>query len=278
MAWTKFPHPDKAYEYTAATLKKHWDRLHRGDREPFPTDKWVGETQAAHAKLGGGDAKATAKALQEAWIAFHAGDFERAAKLGDELGLIGATVANKATGIYANYLESDEATALDLYQAIAARAQRQQAAASDWANAFYFEAYALGRYSQGISVVKALAQGLGGRIKAALDKAVKIEPEHADAHIALGTYHAEIIDKVGAMVGGLTYGASKDKGEKHFKRALELNPESAIARIECANGMVMMFGKSRIDQASEFYEQAAECTPVDAMERLDVELAKSELE
>jgi hypothetical protein len=37
------------------------------------------------------------------------------------------------------------------------------------ANGYYFQAYALGRYSQGISVLKALTDGLGGKIKAALE-------------------------------------------------------------------------------------------------------------
>ena len=32
--WNAFPHADKKYEYTPATLKKHWARLHRGDCEP----------------------------------------------------------------------------------------------------------------------------------------------------------------------------------------------------------------------------------------------------
>ncbi len=35
-AWAKFPYPDKSFQYTAATLKKSWDRLHTGDAEPFP--------------------------------------------------------------------------------------------------------------------------------------------------------------------------------------------------------------------------------------------------
>ena len=46
------------------------------------------------------------------------------------------------------------------------------------------------------------------RPKKANDKALKLEPNHADAHIALGTYHAEIVSKVGGMLASLTYGAS----------------------------------------------------------------------
>ncbi len=107
---------------------------------------------------------------------------------------------------------------------------------------------------------------------------VKLAPKHADAHIGLGTYHAEIIDKVGAMIGGLTYGAKKDEGIKLFKKALALNPDSAIARIEYANGMVMLEGKKKMDDAVALYQEAAEFEAKDAMERLDVQLAIEELE
>jgi tetratricopeptide (TPR) repeat protein len=65
---------------------------------------------------------------------------------------------------------------------------------------------------------------------------------------------------------------------KHFETALKLVPDSAIARIEYANALVMLFGQGKMDQAVKLYEKAATATPVDAMEYLDVELAKAELE
>jgi hypothetical protein len=145
-------------------------------------------------------------------------------------------------------------------------------------NAFYLHAYALGRYSQLVGVAKALAQGIAGKVRSSLDTALKLQSKHADAHTAMGAYHAEIIAKVGALVGGLTYGANKDKSVEHYKKGLELNPDSAISRIEYANGIVMLFGKSRIKDAEKLYAEAAQCKPADAMERLDVELAKEEAE
>jgi hypothetical protein len=161
---------------------------------------------------------------------------------------------------------------------VAQRAEAQQAAEPKNANAFYWHAYALGRYAQGISIVKALAQGIGAKVRASLETTIKLAPRHADAHIALGSYHAEIIDKVGAMVGGLTYGAKKDVGLKHYEMALKLNPGSAIARIEQANGLVMLEGKKALARAEKLYQEAAAGKPADAMERLDVELARGELE
>ena len=138
-------------------------------------------------------------------------------------------------------------------------------------------AYGLGRYSQGISIAKALAQGLGAKVKNALETTIRLAPKHADAHIALGAFHAEIIDKVGSLLG-LTQGASKDAGLAHYKTALKLNPTSAIAMIEYANGLVMLEGEKRMKEATKLYEDAAACEPLDAMERLDVEMAKAELE
>jgi len=54
-------------------------------------------------------------------------------------------------------------------------------------------------------------------------------------------------------------------------------PHSAIAMIERANGLVMIEGERRMAEAEALYKAAAECMPMDAAERFDVELAKSEL-
>jgi len=253
--WTAFPHTGD-YSWDAASLKKQWARLHRGDCEPLPKDA----------------------AVLAAWVLFHNGEFQKAAEAGAKAGGAGITVANKATAIYANYLEAKEKTKLDLFMQVAEQAEAQQASEPDNPNAWYWQAYALGRYSQGISVAKALAQGLGGKVKAALERTIALEPKHADAHIALGTFHAEVIDKVGSLIGGMTYGAKKDTGLKLFQAAIKLNPTSAIAKVEYANGLVMLEGDKKMKEATQLYEEAAACEPLDAMERLDVDMAREELE
>jgi tetratricopeptide (TPR) repeat protein len=253
--WTAFPHDSASYACDAATLKKKWARLHAGDAEPLPKDDKV----------------------LAAWALFHAGEFQKAFEAGIKCGGAGITAANKAQAIYANYLEKNEKTKLALFLEVTQRAEAQAGAEPNNANAWYLMAYALGRYSQGISVAKALAQGLGSKVKGALETAIKLSPKHADAHIALGAFHAEVIDKVGGLLGR-TQGASKDAGLSNFKAALKLNPTSAIAMIEYANGLVMLEGDKKMKEATKLYEDAAACVPADAMERLDVEMAKAELE
>jgi tetratricopeptide (TPR) repeat protein len=254
--WTKFPHADKAYAYDAAGLKKHWARLHRGDGESLPKDAGV----------------------LDAWRHFHAGDFAQAVDAGRAAGGSGINAAVKAQTVYAHYLEKSDKAKLALFEEAAAWADERRGKAAKDANAHYLYAFALGRYGQGISVAKALAQGFGGKIKDALLTALKLDAKHADAYIAYGSYQAEVINKVGGLVAGMTYGAKKDSALDHFTKAVKLNPESAIARIEYANGLILLFGKGRIDEATTLYEEAAAMKPMDAMERLDVELAKAELE
>lgn len=253
--WTAFPYDSAAYHLDAAALKKHWARLHAGDVEPWPKDE----------------------AVQAAWALFHAGEFQKAFDAGLKLGSAGFAVANKAQCIHANYLEKSEKNKLAMFLEAAERAVAHQAAEPKNPNAWYWQAYALGRYSQGISVAKALTQGLGGKVKAALETTIKLAPKHADAHIALGSFHAEVIDKVGKLLGR-TQGADVATGLAMFKQALKLNPGSAIAMVEYANGLVMLEGDKRMKEAEKLYADAAACKPMDAMERLDVEMAKAELE
>ena len=252
--WTAFPQIGE-YEFDAASTKRNWVRLHTGDAEPLP--KEVG--------------------VIEAWALFHSGDFQKCVQAGLKAGGAGITVANKAACIYANYLEKKERTRLDLFMEVVQRAEAQVAVDAKNPSAHYLLAYALGRYSQGISVAKALAQGLGSKVKTALETTIKLQPRHADAHIALGAFHAEVIDKVGSLIGGMTYGAKKEVGLKLFQQALKLNPGSAICMIEYANALVMLDGDRKMKDATRLYEQAAALKPADAMERLVVEMARAEL-
>ena len=78
--------------------------------------------------------------------------------------------------------------------------------------------------------------------------------------------------------GKLTYGADRATAVKLFDKAIKLNPAAAIAYMEFGNGLLMMEGDKKQAEAVKLYKKAAACKPADAMERLDVEQAKAELE
>ena len=248
--WTRFSSAN--FGYDGLSLQKHWHRLHAGDLEPLPTSP----------------------ELLDAWVLFHNGQFEEAHSVGLRLGVHGATVAQKAACIYATHLEPHESHSLSLLQATAEQASAQARVEPRNANAHYLLAYSLGRYSQGISVAKALAQGYGGRIKHALETTIQLQPRHAEAHFALGAFHAEIIDKVGPLIGHMTFGVKKDVSLQLFRRGFGLHPHSPSGLLEYAAALRMLEGDERREDATALYGQAAALKPMDAREYLDIEQAK----
>ena len=96
--WTTFPQTGE-FEFDAARVKKNWGRLHQGDAENLPKEV----------------------AVLEAWALYHSGQFQSAALAGLKAGGAGLAAANKATCIYATYLEKKEKTRLDLFLEVADR-------------------------------------------------------------------------------------------------------------------------------------------------------------
>lgn len=279
-AWAPFPHDARAYAYAGDALKKAWPKLHAGDAEPWPDARRAAALikAAGNAAPKGLDADALATALQDAWRAFHRGDFKAAFDAGEALGPVGASVAVKALGIHATYLVDDDGEKLKRFEQAAKLAEAAVKALPGEANSHYRHAFALGRYSQGLSIAKALKAGIAGKVRAALEAALELAPKHAEAHTAMALYHAEIIGKVGAMIGGLTYGAKASEAEKHIATALKLTPDSPIAHIEHGNVLMLLHGDKREDDAAAAYEKAGKLKPHDAMEALDAAYARSQLE
>ena len=276
-SWAPFPKPDKAFDYAGDKLAKAWPKLHAGDQEAYPDDKHVAKLLKANPSLGK-DAGKLAAQLQDAWRAFHRGDFQEAHDSGVALKALGASVAIKAGGIHATYLVSNDKEKIARYEALAKLADAAIDALPGEANSHYRRAFALGRYSQCISITKALAQGIAGKVRESLDATLKLAPKHAEARTALGLYHAEIVGKVGGMLAKLTYGASAAEAEKQLKESLKLTPDSPIAWIEYGNALLLLFGDKKNDDVAEAYSKASKLKPRDAMESLDAAWARDQIE
>jgi len=216
-----------------------------------------------------------AQQLQSAWREFHAGDFAAAIEQGTALGALGAAVANKAVAVDSLYSKQPSPAVLQALDTAVKRGEQATRLLPDYANAHYTLALVLGRYSQRITILRALAQGLAGRVQSHLQRALALEPQHAEAHVALGMYHAEIINKLGSIAASLTYGVSRDKAIEHFDYALKYAPHSPIVHMEYANGLGLLDAERFGPRIHTLYAQAAACEPIDAMERLDADRAKA---
>jgi len=243
------------FDFNGSALATHWQQLHEGDREPWPEDSRV----------------------QEAWRAFHRGDFPAAVKLGSALGAAGAAVANKAAAVQTLYQERGHAKVLQILETAISRGERAAAERPGDANIHYTLALVLGRYSQRISILNALARGLGTKVRSHLERALELEPHHAEAHVAMGLFHAEIVNKLGALAAGLTYGASKDEALEHFKRAGRLAPGSPSVQLERAHGLLLLGPTRHGSEARSLMEKVAALKPHDSMEAQDIAFASRDL-
>ena len=249
------PYTGTPFVLSGAALEQRWSMLHAGNLEPFPVEP----------------------AVQDAWRAYHEGRFEEAVALGKAHGGLGLVPAAFAATIYAHYLEPDEQKKVEIFESAIELAERATEACPDNANAYYMYAVAQGRYSQFVSMVEALAKGIAPRIRDSVQRCLELEPRHAEGHVTLAGWHAEIVDKVGGMLAGLSFGAKKDVAEELYARALELAPSSPVPWIEKAAGMLLMYGESSRDEATQLLQHAVTIEPADAMQALDVAKARRTL-
>jgi tetratricopeptide (TPR) repeat protein len=268
-------------QLTVSSLEKNWPRLHVGNSEPFPSidaiDELLQDYPIIAASIGNHSTAEISGSLIQGWLEFHKGNYQKAAHLALASGLAGLNLASKSIALYATHLETDDALKLELFKESIRLAEHAIEVMPENPEAHYNRAYAMGRYSQGISITKALAEGYGKEVRKSLEKTLELAPKHAEAHIAFGTYHAEIINQVGKLVASISYGANKDSGLKHFRTALRFAPNFPIGFTQYADGLLMMFGSSKLKEAKQLYDKAASATTVDAMEKLDQKAAIDEL-
>ena len=278
MVWAPLSGKHKEFDYDLSGLKKAWPKLHVGDGEDFPDEKRAEQLIKSAGKLApkGMNASTLADQLQSAWLAFHRGEFQIAFELGSELGPCGASVATKAIGIHATHLVKKPAEQIERYELLAEIAEQAIEALPKEANSYYRLAFGLGRYSQSISIAKALSMGLAGKVKRALDMCHKLNPKHAEAHLASALWHAEIINKVGSALGGFTYGAKQKLAEEHIKTALKLAPNMPIVHAEQAQ-MLLLLDEDNEQEAADAFERASKLKPFDAMDYLDGRFAKNQI-
>lgn len=247
------------FKLNLAQLHQRWPQLHQSDGEAWPLDTGA----------------------QQAWLLFHQGQFQHAVERGLAAGGAGLNAANKAQCFIARHLASQESERMALLQAVAERASLQLMDITRPLNAqaqsHFWRGVALMHYCQGLNVAKALALGLSVQAKTHLEMAVTLAPHHADAHLALASFHADLIDKVGPLIAQLSHGVSAQAGLKLLHQVASLQVRSVMGLVEQARALLMLQGEVALAQAQALYEQAASLKPLDVAERLEVELARAQL-
>lgn len=201
-----------------------------------------------------------------------AGRFQEAYEAGLKLGTPEAlTLAAKGASFYALYQAKPEEKRTWFERAEKAASQAI-AKAPDYPEGYFERARALGRLAQYKGILEALAQGLAPRIRSDLEKTLKLDPNHAGAMVALALWHFELVQK-GWLVAA-TQGADGAQVEPLMKKAIALEPEAIIHRVEYAK-VLAAWGKK--EEARKQLETALALPAKTAADRYDQERARQEL-
>lgn len=214
-------------------------------------------------------ATASAQSLSAATSLFEQGKWQEAATAAAALNSSeGFALAAEATTAGSALVPDNQKKAL--FEK--AQGYAKQAIAKDKNNAeAYFEmARAQGRLAQFSGILQSL--GLAGEMKKNLDTAIKLDPKLPGAYVALGLWNANLVSK--GFIAVQASGANKNQIIPNFEKAISLEPDVAIHRIEFANALILQGRKA---EATTQLQKAVSIPAETFWEKRDLEAAKATL-
>lgn len=218
---------------------------------------------------------AGANSIEAARAAFHEGRFVEAAEIGESLKTSqGYALAAEALAIHGYYLAGEE-TQADLFSLAMRLAEEAIRADSQNPQAFLQSAHAMGRYTQAIGTLK-VKREYATQVRAAIERALLLDPDLAAAHLSLATWHAEAV-KGGGFMARVLFGASSKDALAHYEQAIQLAPEEKMAFAEHAAGLLLLDERRNREQARSLLLRAVELPSRDAHDRIIHERAAATL-
>ncbi len=265
--WSLWPEKYPLFDYSGERLREQWDDLHLRDGLPWPDKQFVIRQSGPEVP---GEPEAAARRLQDGWRHFHEGNFREARRIGDAEDPAGSFLSSQACLALVLHRVDDKDIQAEMLRNLAGQLEKRLE--RDFMEPAYWEKTGLaliyGEYSRRISALQARREGIPDRIRDLVDSALEEKPDLPVALGVLGAFHAEIVDRVGGFLGGVTYGASRDDAERNFEKALKVDPGLIQVRVEYARALLTLHGDDREEDAMAQLEKAIETKPLDALDLL----------
>jgi len=178
----------------------------------------------------------------------------------------GLALAARATLAHALTLDTDE-TRLSGVRHAANLARTAIHANRRNAEAYRLLAICLGHIARAKPTIENLLDGSPSDAKAAIDRALALEPHSPWGHAVLGGWHAEIVAIAGPIIARQMFGASRYEAKTEFETAIALESRNPVLHYEYAMAL------QRMDYAEDkrllcwHYDAAASLPGRDALER-----------
>ena len=207
-----------------------------------------------------------AQSFEDARKAFLDGEYLKAAEIGEAAGTSDSyAMAARALGVYGNFL-APESERISVLERAIGLAELAVSADSTNAEAHFQSAHVVGRYAENIGKMKALREGIAGRIRDFLETAIRLDPTHAEAHVALGGWHAEIA--AAGRIARWMYKGGLEEAIFHMERGLEIAPDSKVVLFEYGNRVADLDPDNGQARARELLSRAADLPIVGADKEL----------
>ena len=129
-------------------------------------------------------------------------------------------------------------------------------------------AIALGFRGRIVSAMEAQSEGLAEKGRAAIDKALELDPANIWARASLGGWNLEIVHRAGSFLAGALYGAREEDGLKNFEEALAADPGSLLMHFHFALSVLALDPERFRAQAAKALDDGLKDTHADALTKL----------
>lgn len=128
-------------------------------------------------------------------------------------------------------------------------------------------AIAIGFRGRLVSAFLAQSESLAEKGRAAIDKALELDPANVWARASLGGWHLEIVHRAGSLFAGTLYGATEEDGLKYFRAALVADPGSLVVHYHFALSVLALDADRFHAEAAKALDDAHKDSRTDALTR-----------
>lgn len=287
--WAPYPASLPQFDYSGDQLKTHWKTLSHAIYLPYPDSQTAVATLAQYPELKAHfeELVASGKAhptivdavngnyephlaeVRDVWRLHFEGKFEQAYNKGITLGPLGAMPALQAKLMYTHFLVSDRKQKIKLFEEVNAEVGKYRNIVPNHPFVVFGETYARARLLQLLSATKAQSTGYIKSSIKTLKSLGKAYPSRGIYSLTHGGLYAGIVEKIGSILGNVTFGASENKAIKLLNKGLKNATQQPVVYYEYAVALASMNKKKHAENIKKLLNACLALAPINAEEALN---------
>lgn len=295
LEWKAYPSDLPQFDYSGDKLKENWNKLTLGSKQEWPDEAFLLNMSEDYPQLRQqmlelaaqpnahpavkaileGDFRPLAEAIQQAWRLHYEGKYEASYKLGVQLGVAGSVPAIYSKLMYTTFMVHSSAEKLTLFREVAEKSEDSLQLTPDYDFGTFGLLYARVRILEQLGTSAALATGFLGSTQKSLKKLTERNPINSLYPTTLGGIQAGVVERVGSLIGRVTYGATEGRTIKHFQQALDLQENLPVIYNEFIVALSRINPKKHKVLIQDLATHCLALTPYSAEEALNQALCSS---